>query len=133
MKEAIAIFLTAITTGCSTAYSAATHLVAGSYYPMMSDVAVIDKSQDQSEYFLTVLELEGFRDLATSVVTKEYVFACEKEDYDSVEIGDVINCARMESGLTYRGRDLKIYENLGHMDDLPDGYLYHITPSNKNQ
>lgn len=132
MKEAIAVFLAAITTGCSTAYSAATHLVAGSYYPMMGDVAVIDKSQDQSEYFLTVLELDGLGDLAHATTT-EFVFACGKEDYDSVEIGDVINCARMQSGLTYRGRDLKIYENLGHMDDLPDGYLYHITPSNKSQ
>lgn len=132
MKEAIAIFLTAITTGCSTAYSAATHLVACTYYPMEGEVAVIDKSQDQSEYFLTVLELRGLGDLAYTT-TYEFVFACEKEDYDSVEIGDVIDCARMQSALTCRGRDLKIYENLGHMDHLPDGYLYHITPSNKNQ
>ena len=69
-----------------------------SYYPMDGEVRI--QSKEQSNGFTVTIE-QGFRD---GQKRGEFYLKCTEEQYDSVEIGDIVDCARTQSTLTHKGK-----------------------------
>ena len=76
-----------------------------SYYPMGGEVIILDKEADGDEYYITVGQGRP-----SSAGWGVFVLSCTQEQYQSVEIGDVAQCDRVQSIVTYRGTVHKIYE-----------------------
>ena len=66
-----------------------------SFYPMDGEVTVIDKFETEDGFFLTIKE-----DGASQA---EFDLSCTQEQYNAVEVGDLVNCERYESILTHTG------------------------------
>ena len=66
-----------------------------SFYPMGGEVTVIDKFETEDGFFLTIKE-----DGASQA---EFDLSCTQEQYNAVEVGDLVNCERYESILTHTG------------------------------
>ena len=71
-----------------------------SFYPMGGEVTVIDKFETEDGFFLTIKE-----DGASQA---EFDLSCTQEQYNAVEVGDLVNCERYESIRTYTGTIHKI-------------------------
>ena len=69
-----------------------------SYYPMDGEVRILSKEQDNG---FTITIEQGFRDGQKS---GQFHLKCTEEQYDSVEIGDIVDCSRWQSALTHRGK-----------------------------
>ena len=68
-----------------------------SYYPMDGEVRIISK--EQSNGFAVTIE-QGFRD---GQKQGQFYLRCTEEQFDSVEIGGIVDCSRTQSALTHRG------------------------------
>ena len=67
------------------------------YYPMGGNVTVTDKLQTTSAYYLVIAQD------APNEQFVEFVLLCTKEQYNSVDIGDSVNCEREQSLATHTG------------------------------
>lgn len=79
--------------------------VNNSYYPMGGDVTIVDKEVDGDKYYITVEQGEP-----DDAGWGQYVLSCTQQQYQSVDIGDVVGCARYQSVVTHKGTVYKIYE-----------------------
>lgn len=68
-----------------------------SYYPMDGEVRILAKEHDHG---FTITIEQGFRE---GQKTAQYKLRCTEEQYDSVEIGDIVDCSRYQSALTSKG------------------------------
>ena len=68
-----------------------------SYYPMDGEVRI--QSKEQSNGFTVTIQ-QGFRD---GQKQGQFRLKCTEEQFDSVEIGDIVDCSRTQSALTHRG------------------------------
>ena len=68
-----------------------------SYYPMDGEVRILAKELDHG---FTITIEQGFRE---GQKTAQYKLRCTEEQYDSVEIGDIVDCSRYQSALTSKG------------------------------
>lgn len=66
-----------------------------SYYPMDGEVRILSK--EQGGRFTVTIEQSG------RAGTAQFQLKCTEEQFDSVEIGDIVDCSRMQSVLTHRG------------------------------
>lgn len=74
--------------------------VQNSYYPMGGEVTVVEKYESRPKYYLVIEEPTG----------EQFTLLCSEEDYNQVNIGDVINCERHQSVMTHKGEVHKIKE-----------------------
>ena len=81
--------------------AAHTSLEKASYYAMGGIVTVIDKNSTDSGYNI-IIEQGG--------AGGQYVLECTKEQFDSVHIGEEINCERYQSEITHKGSVHRIRE-----------------------
>ena len=63
--------------------------------PMGGEVTVIDKFETEDGFFLTIKE--------GGASQAEFDLSCTQEQYNAVEVGDLVNCERYESILTHTG------------------------------
>ena len=68
-----------------------------SYYPMDGEVRILAKEHDHG---FTITIEQGFREGQKKA---QYKLRCTEEQYDSVEIGDIVDCSRYQSALTSKG------------------------------
>ena len=66
-----------------------------SYYPMDGEVRILSK--EQGGRFTVTIEQSG------RAGTAQFQLKCTEEQFDSVEIGDIVDCSRTQSVLTHRG------------------------------
>ena len=64
---------------------------------MDGEVRILSKKQ--SNGFTVTIE-QGFHD---GQKQGQFQLRCTEEQYDSVEIGDIVDCSRTQSALTHRG------------------------------
>ena len=69
-----------------------------SYYPMDGEVRI--QSKEQSNGFTVTIQ-QGFRD---GQKQGQFRLKCTEEQFDSVEIGDIVDCSRTQSALTHGGK-----------------------------
>ena len=79
--------------------------VNNSYYPMGGEVTIVDKEVDGDKYYITVEQ--GKPDDAG---WGQFVLSCTQEQYESVDVGDVVVCERDQSVVTNKGTVHRIYE-----------------------
>ena len=68
-----------------------------SYYPMGGNVSIISKEQGRS---YTITAEQGS---PNSAGFAQFKLRCSKEQYDSVDVGDIVECDRTQSTLTRKG------------------------------
>ena len=70
-----------------------------SYYAMGGKVVVADKQMSGSQHYIVIKET------IDALQQKDYYYtlSCTKEQYDQVNVGDTIDCARYQSVMTYKG------------------------------
>lgn len=78
-----------------------------SYYPMGGEVTILEKRADNDKYYITV-EQGNPRDAGWG----RFTLRCTKEQYQAVDIGDVVKCDREQSIVTNTGTVHKIYGSL---------------------
>lgn len=76
-----------------------------SYYAMGGEVTIIAKQESNDSYYITVEQ--GKPDDAG---WGQFELECTQEQYNSVDIGDVVRCDREQSVVTHKGTVHKIYE-----------------------
>lgn len=79
--------------------------VNNSYYPMGGEVTIVDKEVDGDKYYITVEQ--GKPD---DTGWGQFVLSCTQEQYESVDVGDVVGCERDQSVVTNKGTVHRIYE-----------------------
>lgn len=75
------------------------------YYPMGGEVLVASKFEigsitnhgPDNKYYIVIRQGED------SAYPAQFLLSCTKEQFDSVEIGDTVNCERDQSTSTYMG------------------------------
>lgn len=72
------------------------------YFPMSGEVSISDKLETDSGHYIIILQGEGGTHPA------QFVLFCTQEQYDSVQIGDTVNCERYQTQTTYSGVVQKI-------------------------
>ena len=68
-----------------------------SYYPMDGEVRILAKEVGNG--FAVTIQ-QGFRD---GQKQGQFRLKCTEEQFDTVEIGDIVDCSRTQSALTHRG------------------------------
>ena len=71
-----------------------------SFYPMGGEVTVIDKFETEDGYTITIKE--------GGASQAEFDLSCTQEQYNAVDVGDLVNCERYESIRTHTGTVHKI-------------------------
>lgn len=69
-----------------------------SYYPMAGEVTILDKSTSEGNHYIVIEDPRGDR----------FTLSCSERDYDTVNVGDKVDCERHESTVTYEGTVHKI-------------------------
>lgn len=78
-----------------------------SYYPMGGEVTVISKQASDNRYYITVEQGEpGDRGRG------QFELECTQEQYQAVNVGDVIECDRTQSTVTHKGKIHKIHDSV---------------------
>ena len=67
-----------------------------SYYAMGGQVDIVDKTQTNRGYTITIEQPAGDS-------TAQFKLRCSEAQYNRVEIGDVAECDRVQSALTHSG------------------------------
>lgn len=80
-----------------------TSYVKDSYYPMGGEVTIVDKKKNIFGNYIVIELTEGD-------IVSQYTLSCNQDDFEKVNIGDVVNCERYQSVLTHRGEVHKIKE-----------------------
>lgn len=69
-----------------------------SYYPMGGEVTIVAKEAQNHDYTITIEQ-----GIAGDAGWGQFILKCTKEQYDFVEVGDVVKCERDQSALTHKG------------------------------
>lgn len=76
-------------------------VVERSYFPMQGEVVVLEKSAEDGQYAVKIQQ--------GGVKPAQFVLSCTQAQFQALEEGDVVRCARMQSVRTYEGVLEKIY------------------------
>ena len=74
-----------------------------SYYPMGGEVTIVDKKESIFGNYIVIELMEGDN-------ASQYTLSCNQDEFEKVNIGDIVNCERYQSILTHRGEVHKIKE-----------------------
>lgn len=99
MKKAIASM---ILLACAIAIFAGIY-INRSYYAMGGEIAIVGKQENGNKYYIIVVQ--GTPDHAGWA---QFTLECTKDQYDSVDVNDIVGCERYQSGLTHKGTVHKI-------------------------
>ena len=77
-----------------------------SYYPMGGEVTVISKQANNNKYYITVEQGEP-----GNAGWGQFELECTPEQYQTVDVGDVIECDRTQSVVTHKGKIHKIHDS----------------------
>ena len=75
-----------------------------SYYPMGGEVTILAKQADNYGYYITVEQGKP-----GDAGWGQFELNCTQEQYEAVDVGDVVECERKQSIVTYSGTVHKIY------------------------
>lgn len=78
-----------------------------SYYPMGGEVTVISKQANNNKYYITVEQGEP-----GNAGWGQFELECTPEQYQAVDVGDVIECDRTQSVVTHKGKIHKIHDSV---------------------
>lgn len=69
-----------------------------SYYPMGGEVTVVEKTIEKDGFYVLI----EYRIKAENRLV-QYTLEATKDQFDSLQVGDIIYCDRMQSELTHKG------------------------------
>ena len=69
-----------------------------SYYPMGGEVTIVDKSKSRNDYCIVIKQSPSAK----------FTLSCSESEYYRVNVGDTVNCDRMQSALTHKGEVHKV-------------------------
>ena len=78
-----------------------------SYYPMGGEVTIVSKEASSDRYYITVEQGEPGND-----GWGQFELECSSEQYQSVNVGDVVGCDREQSAITHKGSVHQIYNEV---------------------
>lgn len=81
-----------------------------SYYAQSGEITIVEKNVEEDTYSLTVDQADGKH-------PGRYVLICTQKQYDAVEVGDVVQCDRMQSLQNMDGRVGNLYTPDGQVID----------------
>ena len=67
------------------------------YFPMSGEVSISDKFETDSGHYIIISQGKDGPNPA------QFVLFCTREQYDSVKIGDTVDCERYQTEATYSG------------------------------
>lgn len=82
-----------------------------SYYPMGGEVTVISKQANNNKYYITVEQ-----GAPGNAGWGQFELECTPEQYQAVDVGDVIECDRTQSVVTHKGKIHKIHASIVEKD-----------------